>query len=151
MSRLPFAVRRAFCAVGATLNSSCKLLQGIRVHAIHRASAGFPPLLPTVLPTGLDGGVVESWGSSINNTWEHNALHDNEGYAGLSLMFADDFTPSLTVRANVIYENNCAITTGNCATFMIKSVNLSVHDNIVADMNYTRIVEISPHVHFNRF
>lgn len=27
----------------------------------------------------LDGGVVESWGSSINNTWEYNAVHDNEG------------------------------------------------------------------------
>ena len=33
---------------------------------------------------GLDGGVIESWGSSINNTWEYNSVHDNEGYAGLS-------------------------------------------------------------------
>jgi hypothetical protein len=27
---------------------------------------------------GLDGGVIESWGSSVNNTWEYNAVHDNE-------------------------------------------------------------------------
>merc|ERR1712100_259898 len=40
---------------------------------------------------GLDGGVIESWGSLFNNTWEYNAVHDNDGYGGLSLMFADDF------------------------------------------------------------
>lgn len=56
---------------------------------------------------GLDGGVIESWGSSKNNTWEYNAVHDNEAYAGLSLLFADDFTPSLTMQSNIIYENNC--------------------------------------------
>ena len=69
---------------------------------------------------GLDGGVIESWGSSINNTWDSNAVHDNEGYAGLSLLFADDFTPSLTMKRNIIYENNCPISAGaNCATFMM--------------------------------
>ena len=92
---------------------------------------------------GLDGGVIESWGSSINNTWEFNAVHDNEGYGGLSLMFADDFTPSLTMQSNIIYENNCPITTGNCATFMMKSVNMTVRGNVVADQNYSRVFEIS--------
>ena len=51
---------------------------------------------------GLDGGVIESWGSSINNTWEANAVHDNEGYGGLSLLFADDFTPSLTEQEHCV-------------------------------------------------
>jgi hypothetical protein len=97
-------------------------------------------------------------------------------------MFADDFTPSLMVRANLLYENNCAILSGtetlfgattfthekrfvcqdrlwtraseskfekgsgisvlagNCANFMMKSVNISAIDNVVADSNYTGVV-----------
>lgn len=55
-------------------------------------------------------------------------------------MFADDFTPSLMMRANLLYENDCAILSGNCANFMMKSVNISAIDNIVADSNYTGIV-----------
>jgi hypothetical protein len=94
---------------------------------------------------GLDGGVIESWGSSINNTWERNAIHDNEGYAGLSLMFADDFTPSLLIQQNVIYNNDCPILSGNCATFMMKSVNMTTQDNIVADQNYTHVYEFCPY------
>jgi hypothetical protein len=94
---------------------------------------------------GLDGGVIESWGASNNNTWEYNAVHDNEGYAGLSLMFADDFSPNMTMNSNIIYENNCPILSGNCAVFMIKSVNMSIHDNTVADQNYSRVFEISPY------
>eukprot|EP01049_Picozoa_sp_SAG25_P014412 SAG25_NODE_2541_length_1541_cov_1.408460_1_plen_306_part_00 len=82
-------------------------------------------------------------GSSVNNTWEYNAVHDNEGYGGLSIMFADDFTPSLAIRANILYENNCAILSGNCANFMMKSVNISATDNIVADSNYTGVFEVA--------
>ena len=60
-------------------------------------------------------------------------------------MFADDFTPSLTVRANLLYENDCTILSGNCAQFMMKSVNISAIDNIVADSNYTGVVrQINP-------
>lgn len=84
-----------------------------------------------------------SGGSSVNNTWEYNAVHDNEGYGGLSIMFADDFTPSLSIRANILYENNCAILSGNCANFMMKSVNISATDNIVADSNYTGVFEVA--------
>jgi hypothetical protein len=32
-------------------------------------------------------------------------------------MFADDFTPSLMVRANLLYENNCAILSGTETLF----------------------------------
>ena len=32
-------------------------------------------------------------------------------------MFADDFTPSLMMRANLLYENNCAILSGADALF----------------------------------
>eukprot|EP00040_Diaphanoeca_grandis_P001923 m.20086 g.20086 ORF g.20086 m.20086 type:complete len:1168 (+) comp12740_c0_seq1:136-3639(+) len=93
---------------------------------------------------GLDGGVIESWGSSRNNTWEFNAVHDNEGYGGLSLLFADDFSPSLVMQKNIIFENNCPVIAGaNCATFMMKSVNVSAVDNIVADMNYSRVFEVA--------
>eukprot|EP00039_Didymoeca_costata_P021245 m.343908 g.343908 ORF g.343908 m.343908 type:complete len:1136 (-) comp23516_c0_seq1:322-3729(-) len=91
---------------------------------------------------GLDGGVVESWGSSINNLWEANAIHDNEVIAtGLSLLFADDFSPGLTMRKNILYNNRCLF--GNCAAMMIKSVNISIMDNIIADSNYSAIFEIS--------
>lgn len=58
-------------------------------------------------------------------------------------MFADDFTPSLSIRANILYENNCAILSGNCANFMMKSVNISATDNIVADSNYTGVFEVA--------
>ena len=93
---------------------------------------------------GLDGGVVESWGSSKNNTWEANAIHDNEGYGGLSLLFADDFTPDLAVRNNVVYANRCPILNGtNCAVFMIKSVRLNVSNNVVADSNYSHVFEVA--------
>ena len=47
---------------------------------------------------GLDGGIIESWGVGDANVWERNALHDNEGFGGLSLFFADDFSPSLPQR-----------------------------------------------------
>ena len=60
-------------------------------------------------------------------------------------MFADDFTPSLVVQRNIIFENNCPIESGNCATFMLKSINISALDNIVADQNYSRIFEIAPY------
>ncbi len=79
----------------------------------------------------------------MNNTWEYNAVHDNEGYGGLSIMFADDFTPSLSIRANILFENNCAILSGNCANFMMKSVNISATDNIVADSNYRGVFEVA--------
>ena len=36
----------------------------------------------------------------------------------------------------------CPIASGNCATFMMKSVNVSVRDNVVADMNYSMIFEV---------
>jgi hypothetical protein len=55
----------------------------------------------------MDGGVIESWGVGDGNVWEFNALHDHEGFGGLSLFFADDFSPGLTVRSNIAYENNC--------------------------------------------
>ena len=81
---------------------------------------------------GFDGGVIESWGSSANNTWEYNAVHDNEGYADLSLMFADDFTPELSMRKNVLFANNCPTAKGaNCAVFMMKSISIEAEDNIV--------------------
>jgi hypothetical protein len=93
---------------------------------------------------GLDGGVVESWGTGDNNTWEYNALHDNEGYAGLSLFFADDFSPGTNIRKNLAFENNCPLKYGaNCAVFMIKSSNLTVAHNTVADSNYSRVFEVA--------
>ena len=93
---------------------------------------------------GMDGGVIESWGVGDNNTWEHNAVHDNEGFGGLSLFFADDFSPGLTVRANIAFENSCT-TRGfsNCAVFMMKSINNTVESNIVADCNMSRVFEVS--------
>ena len=69
----------------------------------------------------------------------------NEGFGGLSILFADDFTPDLVVRSNVVFENNCAWNGSNCAVFMMKSVNITVEDNIVADSNYSSIFEISPY------
>jgi len=50
------------------------------------------------------------------------------------------------MSANIIYENNCPTFKGaNCATFMMKSINISTHDNIVADQNYSQIFELSPY------
>ena len=91
---------------------------------------------------GLDGGVIESWGSSVNNTWEANAVHDDEVVAsGLSLLFADDFSPDIVMRRNILYSNLCLF--GNCAVMMIKSVKVQVQDNVVADHNYSNVFEIS--------
>jgi hypothetical protein len=93
---------------------------------------------------GLDGGVIESWGTGGNTTWEYNALHDNEGYGGLSLFFADDFSPGTTIRKNLAFENNCPLKYGaNCAVFMVKSSNLTVEHNTVADSNYSRVFEVA--------
>ena len=54
-------------------------------------------LLLVLLLLALTFSSLLSWGSSVNNSWEFNAVHDNEGYAGLEILFADDFTPSLTM------------------------------------------------------
>ena len=91
---------------------------------------------------GRDGGVIETWGTGRNNVIEYNAVHDNEGYSGLSLIFTDDFSPYSVIQRNVLYENNCASKLGtNCAVFMLKSLNTSARDNIVSDMNYTFVFE----------
>ena len=80
----------------------------------------------------------------VLTAWEYNSIHDNEGMAlGMSLLFADDLTPSLTVHSNIIYENNCA--QGNCAVFMMKNVNQTVRSNIVADSHYGSIFELAPY------
>ena len=69
-----------------------------------------------------------------------------QGYGGLSVMFADDFSPGLTVRQNIIYENNCPTQAGaNCAVFMLKSVNSTAWGNIVGDGNMSRVFEIGPY------
>lgn len=92
---------------------------------------------------GLDGGVIESWGVSRNCTWERNALHDNEGYTALSVFFADDFSPSLSIRSNIAYANKCpAVSGANCAMFMMKSINVSAEDNVIADGNISRTFEV---------
>ena len=62
---------------------------------------------------------------------------------GMSLLFADDFTPSLNVHSNILYENNCD--QGNCAVFMMKNINQSVHSNIVADSYYGSVFELAPY------
>ena len=62
---------------------------------------------------------------------------------GMSLLFADDFTPSLNVHSNILYENNCD--QGNCAIFMMKNINQSVHSNIVADSYYGSVFELAPY------
>ena len=61
--------------------------------------------------------------------------------SGLSLLFADDFTPGLTMKKNILYSNTCLF--GNCAVMMIKSVGIAVQDNIVADHNYSAVFEIA--------
>ena len=101
---------------------------------------------------GIDGGAIESWGTGelpryrchlgcillkmaaissrtgTNNTWEYNALHDMEG--PMEVFFADDWSPGLRIQKNVVYETN------NVNVFMIKSLNNSVSDNIVADSTW---------------
>ena len=77
---------------------------------------------------GIDGGAIESWGTGTNNTWEYNALHDMEG--PMEVFFADDWSPGLKIQKNVVYETN------NVNVFMIKSLNNSVSDNIVADSTW---------------
>jgi hypothetical protein len=83
---------------------------------------------------GIDGGAVESWGTGVNNTWEYNAVHDLEG--PMEVMFADDFSPGLTVRRNVIFEVN------NANVFMMKSLNMTVADNVVADSTWATVFYI---------
>ena len=95
---------------------------------------------------GLDGGVIESWGTAgVNNVWRYNAIHDNEGFGGaMTLLFADDGSPFLSVYSNILFENTCVIP-ANCGAFMVKSLNTSVYGNIVADSNLTSIFLISPY------
>ena len=73
---------------------------------------------------GIDGGVVESNGNGGNNTWEFNAVHDNEGPG--NLFFADDLSSGLTIRNNLLFENS------NSLGFMM-SLNQTVERNIIAD------------------
>ena len=80
---------------------------------------------------GIDGGAVESWGTGINNSWEYNAVHDLEG--PMEVMFADDFSPGLTVQRNIIFEVN------NANVFMMKSLNMTVVDNVVADSTWATV------------
>ena len=59
-------------------------------------------------------------------------------------MFADDFSPGLTVRQNIIYENNCPTAAGaNCAVFMMKSINSTTWGNIIGDGNMSRVFEVA--------
>ena len=63
----------------------------------------------------------------------------------MSIVFADDFTPFVKIRKNILFENNCPTALGavaNCAVFMMKSINITVEDNIVADSNMTQVFEI---------
>ena len=72
-------------------------------------------------------------------------LHDNEGYGAMSIVFANDFTPYVKIRKNILFENNCPTALGaiaNCAVFMMKSINVTVEDNIVADSNMSQVFEI---------
>jgi hypothetical protein len=51
----------------------------------------------------------------------------------MEVMFADDFSPGLTVQRNVIFEVN------NANIFMMKSLNMTVADNVVADSTWTTV------------
>ena len=48
----------------------------------------------------------------------------------MEVFFADDWSPGLNIQKNVVYETN------NVNVFMVKSLNNSVSDNIVADSSW---------------
>ena len=84
---------------------------------------------------GIDGGTIESSGNGGNNTWEFNAIHDHEGPG--NLFFADDLSSGLTIRSNLVYENV------NVLAFMMKSLNMTVERNILADNRLADIFYLS--------
>jgi hypothetical protein len=85
------------------------------------------------------GAPLTSCGVGANNSWAHNALHDNEGVGGaagdaaatgapLSLFLAGGWSGGLRVFANVAFENR------NANAFALATPNLTVTDNCLADM-----------------
>lgn len=81
--------------------------------------------LANVNRQGIDGGTIESWGTGLNNSWSFNAVHDQEGLG--EVFFADDFSPGLTVKGNVVFE------VSDMSLAMMKSLNMSVESNTFAD------------------
>ncbi len=101
----------------------------------------------SVCRNSFDFGAIESWGVGRDNLWGGNDLHDIDqalnwdGWA--HVLFSDDASDWLTVRDNIVHHCNGGAMTG---AFMLKSIEQTIENNLVADCQIGRLVTFEPFV-----
>jgi hypothetical protein len=101
----------------------------------------------SVCRNSYDFGGIEGWFTGRDNLWADNHLHDIDqalnwdGWA--HVMFSDDATDWLTVRGNIIHHCHGGAATG---AFMLKSVEQTIENNLVADCGIGRLVTFEPYI-----
>lgn len=100
----------------------------------------------SVCRNSYDFGGIESWFAGRDNLWADNHLHDIDqalnwdGWA--HVLFADDASDWLMIRGNIIHHCYGGAATG---AFMLKSVEQTIENNLVAECNIGRLVTLEPY------
>jgi hypothetical protein len=100
----------------------------------------------SVCRNSYDFGGIESWFSGRDNLWAGNHLHDIDqalNWDGWGhVLFADDASDFLTISGNIVHHCNGGAATG---AMMLKSVEQTIENNLVADCQMGRLVTFEPY------
>ena len=94
-----------------------------------------------------DQGAIQAWGPGRDNFWERNAIHDVDQAihwdAWLNILFLDDACHFHTLRGNILTHCQGGAHTGG---IMLKCLNQTIENNLIADCRMGRLLSISPYV-----